>query len=585
MMHTHVTALLALTLLWLSQNQAPGAERPNVVLVMTDDQSIADFGVNGNRVILTPHINELAQQSVSFDQFYVSPVCSATRACLMTGRYNYRARVVDTWLGRSMMEPAEVTIAEVLSNAGYSTGIFGKWHLGDCYPMRPNDQGFQEALVHRGGGLAQPSDPPGNRGRYTDPILFHNGAEVQTKGFCTDVYFRASERFIDESIAQGKNFFVYLATNAPHGPYHDVPEALLAQYAAQKEELSTLLPDDAAADDRVVEDLARVAAMITNIDDNVGQLRRFLESRGLARNTLFIFLCDNGPTPRRFTGKFRGMKTEVREGGIRSPLWVHWPAALPSGSDRDEVAAHIDLMPTILEACGVEPDSSLEMDGRSLLPLLRNDSIEWPTREIVIQAHRGDVPQRRHNFMIRNQTWKLVHASGFNSKRFESSPSLELFDLAADPGEAQNLATQRPEVVARLIAAYDRWFDDVSNTRPDNYAPPRIHVGSPHEPETVLTRNEWRGADWSSRTVGSWLIHILQGGDYRVVVQVEEGAGDVTVEIGDVRRTLPSGGKSTVTYDPISLRPGDCSVTAWADGPGRRGAYQVILARVPDSDD
>ncbi len=242
MKHSHYTTLPILLLLWLSTNQAVGARRPNVVLVMTDDQGIADFGVNGNEVILTPHINALASQSVSFNQFYVSPVCSATRACLMTGRYNYRTRVVDTWLGRSMMEPSEVTMAEVLSNAGYSTGIFGKWHLGDCYPMRPNDQGFQESLVHRGGGLAQPSDPPGNRGRYTDPILFHNGAPIQTEGFCTDVYFRAAERFIDKTVSEGENFFVYLATNAPHGPYDDVPEGLLAQYAAKSDQLRTLLP-------------------------------------------------------------------------------------------------------------------------------------------------------------------------------------------------------------------------------------------------------------------------------------------------------------------------------------------------------
>ncbi len=162
--------------------------------------------------------------------------------------------------------------------------------------------------------------------------------------------------------------------------------------------------------------------MITNIDDNVGQLSRFLEARDLAQNTLFIFLCDNGPTPRRFTGKFRGMKTEVREGGIRSPLWVHWPAGVSSGGVRDEVAAHIDLMPTILAACGVEPDAGLELDGRNLLPLLRNDSINWPDREVVIQAHRGDVPQRHHNFMIRNQRWKLVHASGFTPQRYEGAP-------------------------------------------------------------------------------------------------------------------------------------------------------------------
>ncbi|TWU21835.1 arylsulfatase [Bythopirellula polymerisocia] len=557
--------------------------RPNVILVMTDDQSFADFGVNGNEVILTPYIDLLAEQSTSFSQFYVSPVCSATRASLMTGRYNYRTRVVDTWLGRSMLEPSEVTLAESLSKGGYATGIFGKWHLGDCYPMRPTDQGFQEALVHRGGGLAQPSDPLNNRRRYTDPVLIHNGETVQTQGYCTDVYFRAAEQFIDLAVAQEKNFFVYIATNAPHGPYHDVPERLRAQYAAESDRLRRLLPEDSASDDRVVDDLTRVAAMITNIDENVGKLRRFLESRRLNQNTLFLFLCDNGPTPRRFTGKHRGMKCEVLEGGIRSPLWISWPAGIKSNGKLNEIAAHIDLMPTILEACGIEPDANIQLDGRSLMPLIQNADVDWPDREIVIQAHRGGEPQRYHNFMIRNQQWKLVHPSGFDLETFEGTPQFELYDTATDPGEMRNLAELHSELVDRLRAAYDRWFDDVSATRPNNYAPPRIHVGTEFEKETVLTRNDWQGENWSSETVGHWQVRIARGGIYRAVVHFEQLGDEVTIEIGDVHRTVSSNGRMSVAFDEIQLSPGECSVTAWASRPGRWGAYQIFLSRVAES--
>ena len=214
-------SLVAFAYLFVTNN-AYSAERPNVVLVMTDDQGIGDFGATGNKVIETPNIDALSKRSASMKTFYVSPVCSPTRACLMTGRYNYRTRCIDTYLGRSMMESEEVTVAETLAASGYATGIFGKWHLGDNYPLRAIDQGFDEALVLRGGGLAQPSEPRENNRRYTDPILFHNGKQVQTKGYCTDVYFDAAMNFIDKIHKEERNFFVYLPTNAPHGPYSEV---------------------------------------------------------------------------------------------------------------------------------------------------------------------------------------------------------------------------------------------------------------------------------------------------------------------------------------------------------------------------
>ena len=578
----HVVQFLLIGFCFIGYDDTCAAhnERPNVVLVMTDDQSICDFGANGNEVIRTPHIDALALESSSFSQFYVSPVCSATRASVMTGRYNYRTRVVDTWLGRSMMDSTEVTLAESLSKNGYACGIFGKWHLGDCYPMRPIDQGFQEALVHRGGGLAQPSDPLSNNCRYTDPVLIHNGEEIQTQGYCTDVYFRAATQFIERAIAQDRNFFVYIATNAPHGPYHDVPEDLLVQYSRELDRLRDLLPKESAANDENVDSLARIAAMITNIDDNVGQLREFLDKKNIAENTLFVFLCDNGPTPRRYTGQFRGMKCEVLEGGIRSPLWVSWPAKLTSVGPHNEIAAHIDLMPTILEACGVEPDPHVKLDGRSLLPLLIGKQVDWSDRQIVIQAHRGEVPQKYHNFMIRQDNWKLVHPSGFELDHFPGSPRFELYDLGTDPGEERNLAAVHLDVSERLKIAYDGWFDEVSRTRPNNYAPPRILVGTQHEKQTVLTRNEWRGKDWTCSTIGEWRVRIVRGGNYRAIVYLAESmsAGEVTLQIGDLSRTVVCEGKKVI-IDDIQLSVQDCSIRAWTCGSNRKGAYQVVLIR------
>ncbi len=224
----------------LDNAAAADPQRPNVILIMSDDQGYGDFGIQGNPVFRTPHIDAMAKRSASMSTFYVCPVCSPTCACLMTGRYNYRTRVVDTWVGRSMMEPSEVTLAEVLSDAGYATGIFGKWHLGDCYPMRPIDQGFQMSLVLRGGGFAQPSEPPENQRRYTNPILFRNGLKVQTEGYCTDVYFDAALEFIEASQRQQRSFFVYLPTNTPHSPLHDVPESLRMDYRQQADKLLQL---------------------------------------------------------------------------------------------------------------------------------------------------------------------------------------------------------------------------------------------------------------------------------------------------------------------------------------------------------
>jgi arylsulfatase/arylsulfatase A len=197
---------------------------------MTDDQGYGDLGATGNPIIETPNIDAMAGRSASMENFYVHPVCAPTRACLMTGRYNYRTRVVDTWVGRAMMEPEETTIAEILQQAGYATGIFGKWHLGDNYPMRPMDQGFGESLVHRGGGIGQPADPAGGEGKYTDPILLDNGKLKKFEGYCTDVYFDRAADWMSKCAAQKRNFFAYIPTNAPHGPFHDVPEDLLERY-------------------------------------------------------------------------------------------------------------------------------------------------------------------------------------------------------------------------------------------------------------------------------------------------------------------------------------------------------------------
>ncbi len=586
-------ALLVFALACGSGSEAPapggGTERPNIVLVMTDDQGYGDFGFTGNPVIRTPHLDALAAQSAQVERFYVSPVCTPTRASLMTGRYNYRTRAIDTYIGRAMMEPEETTIAEMLRDAGYATGIFGKWHLGDAYPMRAMDQGFAESLVHRGGGIGQPSDPPGGEGKYTDAVLFRNGQREETTGYCTDVYFDAAFEFMEKAAGEGRPFFAYVPTNAPHGPFHDVPEDWLEHY--RQVDLSAALPDPGQASEQILDRLARSYAMISNIDDNVGRLMARLDELGLAEHTLVVFLVDNGPDRDRYNAGLRGRKGTVFEGGIRSPLLARWPARIPAGGDAiDRIGAHIDLTPTLLDAASVEPPPGLHLDGRSLLGLLAgegdDDAAAWPDRTLYFQFHRGDEPTAFRSFAAVGQRFKLVHPSPRGEGDWDGELNLELYDLEADPGESRNLIDDMPEIAAGMSDDYLEWFEDVSSTRPENYAPPRIVVGTDHEPVTVLTRQDWRRitADqgWRPTSRGRWLLSAREEGTFDIEVRLVAGsAGPVLLEVGnETHRQELAPEQGNATFEGTAIPAGDFALSAAAgEGDDRRGAHQVVLRR------
>lgn len=568
---------LLLSLLFLGPT-LHAAPPPNIILIMTDDQGYGDFGLTGNPLVDTPHLDDLGATSTRLSHFYVSPVCSPTRASLMTGRYNYRTRVVDTWAGRSMMEPNEVTIAETLRAAGYHTGIFGKWHLGDCYPMRAIDQGFDEALVHHGGGLAQLSDPIENEKRYTDPLLWRNGRLVRTRGFCTDVFFDAALDFIDESHATGRPFFAYLAPNAPHGPFDDVPMELYQKY--RDRDLTPIL----AGHDEDADKVARIFAMVENIDQNVGRLLQHLAELDIERDTIVIFLTDNGPATRRYVGPFRGKKNEVNEGGIRTVFYFRWPTRLLPGVASAEPTAHIDIMPTLLAAADVPVPAGVRLDGRSLLPLLERRADTWSERTLVLQTHRGRPPEARHHFAVIQGPWKWLHPTGFAHPRAPDGVPYELYNLAEDSGETHNLAAAEPAIAARLATAYDAWFDDVSHTRPDNFAPPRILVG-PEAPALIhLTRQERQlvsGPGWAGR--GYWVMEATEPTSYiaeaifrepvsgRVQLLVNQQVIAETGITGQSKLRLPP---ATFTTGPFDLA---CVLISKDDTID--DAYQVMLHR------
>ena len=546
-------------------------ERPNIVLIMTDDQGYGDLSIMGNPVLETPHIDSLAREGASMDTFYVSPVCSPTRASLMTGRYAYRTRLVDTFKGRSMMDPEEFTIAEALSGAGYKTGIFGKWHLGDNYPLRATDQGFQESLIHLGGGLGQPSEPRENNRRYTNAILFRNNKQVQTQGYCTDVYFDGAIEFIDQSLEAKKPFFTYIATNAPHSPYHDVPEALYRKY--KNKDLSPVL----LGNDKDADTVARVYAMVENIDQNVGKLLAHLDKREVARNTIVIFMVDNGPNTRRYIGPSRGKKNEVHDGGIRAPFFMRWPAQLKAGAHNDRIAAHIDVMPTLLEAAQVTLPPNHPFDGRSILPLLKGESPEWLDRSLILQIHRGDAPTPLHHIAVREQRWKLVHPTGFSNDIMPSDIPFELYDMEVDPGETNNLYEQRPEIAKRLMQTYERWFADVSSTRPDNYAPPRIILGTPHETHTTLSTQDMRATDDG----GAWLLNFENNKTYDVEFLWKEPVANLSLElqIGNIRKVLNViSATDTARIQNIKIPNGDAPLSARIlKGNKKQAPYHIVL--------
>lgn len=550
-------AAIVLTLL-----SAPAcADRPNIVLIMTDDQGYGDLGFHGNPIVRTPQLDAMAKRSARWETFYVSPVCTPTRASLMTGRYNYRTRAVDTYRGRAMMDADERTIAELLRPVGYASGIFGKWHLGDCAPLRAVDQGFDMALVHRGGGIGQPSDPPGGEGKYTDPVLFRNGRPEAHHGYCADVYFTEGMTWADEQIGQQRPFFLYLPTNTPHSPFHDVPPEKLAYYRAQVIAANRFPETNGHAppEQLNVDQLARVYAMLENVDDNVGRLFRWLDDRRIADHTVVIFLTDNGPATIGWNAGLRGRKADVFDGGIRSPAFFHWPKRFPAGTCTGRIAAHIDIVPTLLELAGAKPPSDRKFDGRSLVSALTSGTADWPERTLFFQTHRGDVPFPRHHCAVRTERWKLVHPSGFGQERFDGEPKWLLFDMSHDPFEQHDLADQHPGIVRDLQQRYDDWFADVSHTRPENFAPPRILVGSAQEPPTILTRQDWRSADWKSNDRGVWLIETAKTQRYDVRLRFAAAAKDGIANLqlnGRIQTEPIQAGATEAGFSDISLPAG-----------------------------
>ena len=416
------------------------ADKPNVIIILTDDQGWGDLSVHGNTNISTPNIDRLASQGMALDRFYVCPICSPTRAEFMTGRYNPRTGVKSASRGEERMDLDETTIFEDFKAAGYDTAAFGKWHNGMQPPYHPNARGIDEYY-----GFCS-----GHWGHYYSPMLEHNGQIVTGEGFVIDDFTNRAMNFIQEH--KEEPFFVYLPYCTPHSPMQ-VPGRWWNKFANHD------LPLRARKDQQENLPHSRAAlAMCENIDWNVGRLLKTLDDLEIANNTIVIYFSDNGPNGYRWNGDMKGKKGAVDEGGVRSPFFIRWPKKIKAGGKTDTIAGSIDLKPTLLALAGISDTGALPMDGVSLKPLLFGEAESWPVR-LYINHFKGKTS-------VRSQRFRLGFKGG-------------LYDMRNDPGQRVDVKEKFPEIYAELTAAREKFDKEVVGELPEGIDERPFTIGHP----------------------------------------------------------------------------------------------------------
>ncbi len=412
--------------------------RPNVILIVTDDQGYGDLGYHGNPIVKTPNLDAFAKQYFELTNFHVGTTCTPTRAGIMTGRNANRNNAWHTIAGCSILLEDEETIAEVFQRNGYRTGMLGKWHLGDNYPYRPHDRGFQDAFYHGGGGVQQTPDYWNND--YFDDTYFRNGVPEKTKGYCTDVWF-------DEAIAytqkqRDEPFFMYLALNAAHGPFN-VP----ASYAEMYENAP------------LTDIQKRFYGMVTNIDDNFGRLINHLEDSNQFDDTIIIFTTDNGTArgiaKAKETGEvfgynagLRGIKGSHYDGGHKVPFFISWPnGAIMQQAQSNQLVAHVDLLPTLAELANIPFSPKKELDGTSMAAVLKGQETN-SNRMLVIDTQRNQLPEKGKSPAVMQGEWRLVNG-------------IELYNTSEDQGQENDIAQDHPERVSEMQDFYENWWTSI----------------------------------------------------------------------------------------------------------------------------
>lgn len=488
--------------------------KPNVLLIMTDDQGWGDLSVHGNDSIHTPNLDQLCKEGVSFDRFFVSPVCAPTRASLLTGRYHLRTGTSWVTHRKEVMRSSEMTIAEYLKGANYRTGIFGKWHNGEQYPNNPEGQGFDEFLGFTAG----------HWNNYHDPNLFHNEKPVQKKGYINDIFTDAAIDWINNEESE-EPFFCYLPYNTPHSPFQ-VPAKYFDKYKAMG------LSDKNAS----------VYGMCENIDDNVGKILNSLQKNKKLENTIVIFLTDNGPNGNRYNGGMKGIKGSVHEGGMRVPLFIKWGNHFEVGKKIKPITCHMDLLPTILDLCEIPVRSENPTDGKSLVPLILDQAAEWPQRQIYhIQS---DGKKVLVNAALRNEQHRFV---------INRDSSMMLFDMQKDPNQTQNIIDEFPNLKIKYFNDLKTWFEEVTSL---GISAPPIPVGyqkeaiiklPAHEASLLQGSIKFKGKmgwandyfiDWKTpEDLVQWKIDVAETGTYQVILEYackkENTGSEIEISVGD----------------------------------------------------
>ena len=487
----------------VSCSKTEKTSHPNVVLILSDDQGWGDLSMNGNTNIQTPNIDKLAQNGVTFDRFYVCPVCSPTRAELLTGRYHVRGGVYSTSAGGERLDLDETTIAQVFKQAGYTTAAYGKWHNGMQPPYHPNARGFDDYY-----GFCS-----GHWGNYFSPMLEHNGEIVTGDGYLTNDLTNHGINFMEKN--KDKPFFLYLPFNIPHAPMQ-VPDRWWNKFAGKELKMRNRDPEK--------EDVpfTRAAlAMCENVDWNVGRLVEKINELGLTDNTIIIYLSDNGPNSWRWNGDIKGRKGSTDEGGVRSPMCMSWQGKFISGKKVTEIAGAIDLLPTLADLAGISFQPQKPLDGVSLKPLLTEENPEWKERYIYSYW--------RNRTSVRSQKYRLDNNG-------------QLFDMENDPGQRTNVAAAHPEIAKKLLAARENWNKEVLSELPETDNRP-FTIGDPNFNFTqipardgvahgnIVRSNRWPNCSfftgWTNLTDSiTWNAEVLKEGDYNVDIYYTCPAAD-----------------------------------------------------------
>lgn len=504
--------------------------QPNIILILTDDQGWWELGAHGNTTIETPFLDQFSKESVNFTHYYAAPVCSPTRAGMMTGRYHLRTGLYNTRFGGDVIHTSEITIAELLQKAGYRTALFGKWHLGKYFDYQPNQKGFDEFMGHHSGHIEHYDYP--NQ-------LVYNGKPVEGRKYVTDLFTDAAIDFIEAESTSPNPFFCYLAYNAPHSPW------VVGTSHARQERGDKLIKK--YVDRGLSMKDARIYAMVEIIDENLGRLFRKLDDLGIAENTIVIFSSDNGGVSSHYTAGLRGKKGSVYEGGVRAPLLIRWPNEFKAGTERSAMVSHLDIFPTICEITNINLPEDRKIDGKSLLSLLKEGGSESPHTYLF---HHWDryFPNPYNTWAVSDGRYKLLNSPSPWPKEAVPKPEPfgELYDLIEDPGETRDISELHPDIVQKLRKAFLNYFEDVTANK--NYSPIAIPVGKVEE-NPIEIEASWAsingdniqytflGYDWDS--IDSWKD---QGeyAEWQLDVE-EEGTYEVKISYGSAIQS--AGGK------------------------------------------